>query len=163
MVVAVVFVQWWWLVLFYFFKKQFWLDFLFIVVVGFVFMMVVGFLFLISLNFFFVLNWDFSAFFMISPWFVMQVWFLFDENVVGLLSLTVWLHMMLHYDYFVQFIIGFSMDIFCIVSLIIMPLFCCCTSYQRYRFVVQIVIDVFSFILVQIWDWWQKDSLCGTT
>ena len=38
---------------------------------------------------------------MISPWFVMWVWFLFDENVVGFLSLKVWLHMMLHYDYFV--------------------------------------------------------------
>ena len=49
----------------------------------------------------FVLNWDFSALFMISPWFIMWVWFLFDENVVGLLSLIVWLHMMFHYDYFV--------------------------------------------------------------
>ena len=47
------------------------------------------------------LNRDFSTFFMISPWFVMWVWFLFDENVVGLLSLIVWLYMMLHYDYFV--------------------------------------------------------------
>ena len=31
----------------------------------------------------FVLNWDFSAFFMISSWFVMGVCFLFDDNVVG--------------------------------------------------------------------------------
>ena len=44
---------------------------------------------------------------MISPWFVMWVGFLFDENVVGLLSLIVWLHMMLYYDYFVYFVIGY--------------------------------------------------------
>ena len=66
----------------------------------FVLMVVAEFLFWISL-YLFCFNWDFSAFFMISLWFVMWVWFLFDENVVGLLSLIVWIHMMLHYDYFV--------------------------------------------------------------
>ena len=66
----------------------------------FVLMVVAEFLFWISL-YLFCFNWDFSAFFMISPWFVMWVWFLFDENIVGLLSLIVWLHIMLHYDYFV--------------------------------------------------------------
>ena len=69
---------------------------------GFCLMVVARLFFFFGFHFIcFVLNWDFSALFMISPWFIMWVWFLFDENVVGLLSLIVWLHMMFHYDYFV--------------------------------------------------------------
>ena len=53
---------------------------------GFCLMVVASFFFFFFFGFHFicfVLNWDFSAFFMISSWFVMLVCFLFDDNVVG--------------------------------------------------------------------------------